>query len=37
MNKDTVSKDADERAMNKSIALTLCFKVTGAQLVKVKL
>jgi len=37
MIKDTVSKDTDERAMNKSIALTLCFKLHGAQLIKIKL
>ena len=37
MIKDTISKDIDERAMNKSTALTLCFKLHGAQLVKIKL
>jgi hypothetical protein len=37
MNKDTVSKDTDERTMNKSTALTLCFKLHGAQLIKIKL
>lgn len=37
MIKDTVSKDTDERTVNKSTVLTLCFKLHGAQLVKIEL
>lgn len=37
MNKDTISEDTDERAMDKSTALTLCFKLHGTQLLKIEL
>ena len=37
MIKDTVSEDTDERAAEKSTALTLCFKLHGVRLIKIKL
>jgi hypothetical protein len=37
MIKDTISKDTDESALNKFIALTLYFMLLGTQLLKIEL